>query len=93
MKNYKITIGYKEVICVNVKASDEKEAKDILEKFADALGKFHLNDEQSFIIRKDFQREEKNMKDSSPDFKERILLNAPFKDSDFIIVEKGSWKK
>lgn len=35
MKNYQITIGYKAVICVNVKASDEKEAKDIaVNKFA-----------------------------------------------------------
>jgi hypothetical protein len=34
MKNYQITIGYKAVFCVNVKASDENEAKDIaLKKF------------------------------------------------------------
>ncbi len=29
MKNYQITIGYRAVICVNVKASDEKQAKEI----------------------------------------------------------------
>lgn len=35
MKNYQITIGYKAVICVDVKASNEKEAKEMaVEKFA-----------------------------------------------------------
>lgn len=29
MKNYKVTIGYKAVICVNIKAKDEKDAKDL----------------------------------------------------------------
>lgn len=34
MKNYQITIGYRAIITVDVKASDEKEAKDIaLKKF------------------------------------------------------------
>jgi len=32
MKNYQITIGYKAVVCINVNASDEKEAKDIAVK-------------------------------------------------------------
>lgn len=42
MKNYQITIGYKAVICVNVKASDEKEAKDI------AVKKFSKNKDKMF---------------------------------------------
>jgi len=44
MKNYQITIGYKAVICVNVKASDEKEAKDIaVKKFAKQRDKLNCN--------------------------------------------------
>jgi hypothetical protein len=42
MKNYQITIGYKAVISVNVKASDEKEAKDIaVKKFAKQKDKLY----------------------------------------------------
>ena len=44
MKNYQITIGYKAVICVNVKACDEKEAKDIaVKKFAKKKDKMFDN--------------------------------------------------
>ena len=42
MKNYEITIGYKAVISVSVKAADEKEAKDIaVKKFANKRGKLN----------------------------------------------------
>jgi len=44
MTNYQITIGYKAVICVHVKASDEKEAKDIaVKKFAKKKDKMFGN--------------------------------------------------
>ena len=44
MTNYQITIGYKAVICVNIKASDEKEAKDIaINKFAKKKDKIFGN--------------------------------------------------
>lgn len=40
MKNYQITIGYKAVITVNLKAENEADAKEkALEKFADAKDK------------------------------------------------------
>jgi hypothetical protein len=42
MKNYQITIGYKAVVCVNVKATDEKEAKDIaIKKFSKKKDKIY----------------------------------------------------
>ena len=42
MTNYQITIGYKAVITVDVKASDEKEAKDIaLKKFKEQRDKIN----------------------------------------------------
>lgn len=41
MTNYQITIGYRAVICVDVKASSEAEAKDIaVKKFAKQKGNF-----------------------------------------------------
>ncbi len=44
MKNYQITIGYKAIVCVDVKASDEKEAKDIaIKMFAKKKNKIYGN--------------------------------------------------
>lgn len=44
MKNYQITIGYKAVITVQVKASDEIEAKDIaVKKFDQSKRKMFTN--------------------------------------------------
>jgi len=44
MKNYQITIGYKAVICVSVKASNEQEAKDIaVKKFAQKKDTIYRN--------------------------------------------------
>ena len=44
MTNYQITIGYKAVITVNVKAADEKEARSIaIKKFANAIRKIRSN--------------------------------------------------
>ncbi len=44
MKNYQITIGYKAVICVNVKAKDEKDAKELaLKKFSNQKDKLWRN--------------------------------------------------
>lgn len=44
MKNYQITIGYKAVICVNIKADNEEEAKETaIEKFAAQKSKIFKN--------------------------------------------------
>ncbi len=73
----------------------EKQAREILDKFAFALGKVEKEseDDESYVDRKDFEREE-GASDCIVDgkFKERILCNAPLKDEDFIIAEKGAWK-
>jgi len=74
----------------------EKEAKEILDKFAKALEKVEKeSDKEIFIEREEFERHEKNINLSNkPDnnFKKRILDNSPNHDEDFIIAEKGSWK-
>ena len=84
----------------------EKQAKEILDKFASALEKVEKeNDTESYADREEFERSEKagsdfkkskNSKDAActdnKGFKQRILDNAPDKDDDFIIAEKGGWK-
>ena len=78
----------------------KKEAKQILDKFAHALEKVkHEHDLDFYVNREDFERikagsANKFSEDSKIDnnFKKKILENAPNKDEDFIIAEKGSWK-
>ena len=74
------------------KGKVEKQAKEILDKFAKALAKVGEKDEQFFVDREEFEREEKSGECDS-DFKEKMLENAPRKNSDFIIAEKGEWKQ
>ncbi len=72
------------------KTEIQKQAKEILDRFAKALEK--VKTEESFYVdRKEFERAE--IKSKCEDFKQELLKNAPQKDSDFIIAEKGIWKK
>lgn len=68
----------------------EKQAKGILDKFAKALEKVKTED-NFYVDREEFEREE-GKGDKCIDFKEELLKNAPKKDEDFVIAEKGSWK-
>lgn len=65
------------------------EAKKILDKFAKALEKVKTK-ENFYVDRDEFEREENGVK--CEDFKASLLDNAPKKDSDFVIAEKGEWK-
>jgi len=69
----------------------QKQAKEILDKFASALEKVKTSEEDSYVDREEFEREEGNGKQCEG-FKKKILENAPEKDKDFILTEKGSWK-
>lgn len=84
------------------KSSIKKQAKEILDKFAKALEKVKTDktglsskDDEGhkdfYVDRKEFEREEGKGK-KCQGFKEELLKNAPKKDKDFIIAEKGSWK-
>ena len=76
------------------KNSIEKEAKGILDKFAKALDKVKIGDEDDYYVERDeFEREEGKTGECVRGFKSKLLANAPEKDDDFIIAEKGSWKK
>jgi len=71
----------------------EKDAKGILDKFAKALDKVKINkDEDFYVIRNESERIE-DSKDQCKGFKSKLLGNAPDKNDDFIIAEKGAWKK
>ena len=72
----------------------EKEAKQILDKFAKALEKVEAEHDLNFYVdREEFERVEKiEEKKIEEGFKKRLLENAPANDGDFIIAEKGAWK-
>lgn len=67
----------------------KKQAKEILDKFADSLEKVKT-EEDFYVDREEYEREEDGAKREN--FKEELLKNAPKKNKDFIITEKGSWK-
>lgn len=71
----------------------EKEAKKILDNFIGALKKIKNSSEDSedfYVFRNEFEREEND--ESCVGFKSKLLRNAPNKDDNFIITEKGAWK-
>lgn len=71
----------------------EKQAKEILEKFARALERVEKESTQDYQIKREpAEREEKKTTQTSVGFKESMLENAPKKNKDFIIAEKGNWK-
>jgi len=72
------------------KAEIEKQAKEILDKFSKALSRIDEKEEISYVDREDFER--KQGEGTKCDFKKELLENAPKKDNDFIIAEKGDWK-
>jgi len=85
-----------------------REAKELLDKFASSLDKAGVKDEGVFVDREGFERIEgsehgsedlkndlggkESADESAINFKKRVLENAPESKGDFIIVEKGSWK-
>jgi len=67
-----------------------KQAKKIMDDFSkklDKVGKI----QESFIERENCEREEKNEKPLEID-REIMFENAPNKNKDFIVGEKGGWK-
>ena len=86
------------------KVKVEKQAKEVLDKFAKALEKSSLEktsektekagkeELESYVDREDFERIEGKGNECTPGFKEKILKNAPNHDEDFVIGERGGWK-
>lgn len=71
----------------------EKEAKELLDKFAKALERVgEKNDNFSFVDREDFVRAEGEGNQCEQNFKKSFLENSKNHDDDFIIAEKGDFK-
>jgi hypothetical protein len=68
-----------------------KESKNLLNEFASKLSKiktkeFHFENGLG-------SREDGKGWTTDPDFRDLTLLNAPFVEDNFIVAEKGGWKK
>jgi len=76
------------------KSQIKKQAKGILDTFAKALEKVKTSGGEDFYVdREEFERVEgEGVREDNEGFKKDFLKNAPHKDDDFIIAEKGSWK-
>jgi len=76
------------------KSKIEKQAKEILDKFAKALDKVDDSSDEmdSYVDREEFEREEGDDSCVDGNFKKRILENAPNSNEDFVLVERGGWK-
>ena len=68
-----------------------KESKNLLNEFASKLSK--IKSTEASFENKIGTREEGNGWHTDPNFRDLTLLNAPFVENDFIIAEKGNWKK
>ncbi len=71
--------------------SIRKEAKEIMDRFSGRLAKVNEKIPEPLIERKEFEREEKEGKECSEDFRKRFFENAPNKNKDFILTEKKRW--
>jgi len=70
----------------------QKQAKEILDKFAKALEKIEKeSDEDFYVNRNEFERDEGEGEECSG-FKKHVLENAPEHDDDFVIAEKRGWE-
>ena len=70
----------------------KRQAKQILDKFANALAKVDSEKIEIGVDREEFERKEGEGKKSVEGFKGRFLKNAPQHNDDFIIAERGGWK-
>jgi len=71
----------------------QKQAKEILDKFSKELDKVKEQVGETFVEREEDRREEGEGKEGDSYFRETMLKNAPSKEGDFIVAEKGKWVK
>lgn len=71
------------------KEAIRKEARQILDGFAKTLGK--VSAPKNYARISGFGREEKAGLLGDEDFRRRMFANAPKKNEDCIIAEKGAW--
>ena len=69
-----------------------KKTKEILDDFSRQLSAVEKLAGESLIERKEFERKEGTVKPDESFSREIMFRNAPDKNDDFIIAEKGEWK-
>lgn len=70
----------------------KEQAKKIIDDFSKKLSRIEKGAKEPLIEMKEFERQEgKNKRDESFSRK-KMFENAPDKNDDFIIAEKGEWK-
>lgn len=69
----------------------KKNSKELLEEFSKKLSK--IKKEETHFNKENGKREEGSPWKTEPEFKDLTLLNAPFVEDDFLVAEKGGWKK
>ena len=70
----------------------KKEAKNIMDSFAKALSKTDNARVDENLRRKEQKRKEEKEQECDEAFRKRFFENAPIKDGDSIVAEKGKWK-
>ena len=74
------------------KGSIKQEAKRIMDAFAKALSKADSAKVDENLRRVKQKRKEKKEQECDEAFRKIFMDNAPNKDDDFILAEKGKWK-
>ena len=72
--------------------SIKKEAKDILDKFSKSLEKVEKEIKEAPGVKRDTSMREETKTEKNPEFRKLFFKNAPNKEGDDIIAEKGHWK-
>ena len=71
----------------------KRKAKSIMDSFSKELDKINLKElKEPLVEREDYERQEGEGREGDNSFRGAMLENAPNKNDDFIIAEKGSWK-
>ncbi len=70
----------------------KKKAKQIMDSFSKKLSKIDETGEEPFVERENCEREEGEGKCEELD-RDLMFENAPEKNKDFIIAEKGGWEE
>jgi len=68
----------------------KEQAKKIIDDFSKKLSRIDKETKEPIIEMKEFERSEGNKKDESFSRK-KMFDNAPDKNDDFIVAEKGGW--
>lgn len=70
----------------------EKNAKKVLDNFANALKQVDESSEEANVEREEFSRKENNKEcEADSEFRDIMFENAPIKKGDFIKAEKKKW--